>query len=111
MAKPVITIACMNPWLKSALVSALEEMAEAEAAFDSSAYLQSLEDIPDCKGKKPIEFAEEAQQAQPGATTVRTKPKRAPSAYQQHTGECMRAGGTMKECAAKWREKKARGGA
>ena len=108
MAKPIITIACMNPWLKSALISALEEMAEAEAAFDSSTYLQSLEDIPDCSGKKPIEFAEEAK---PAATTERTKTKRAPSAYQQHTGECMRAGGTMKECAAKWREKKARGGA
>jgi hypothetical protein len=108
MPKSAITIACMNPWLKNALMNALEEMAETEADFDSSAYLQSLEDIPDCTGKKPIEFAEEAKPAAAAATATEraSKPKRAPSAYQKHTGECMRAGNSMKECAAKWRAKK-----
>jgi len=106
MPKSTITIACMDLRMKQALVEALEEMAEAEAGFDSSTYLQSLEDIPDCKGKKPIEFAEEAKPAAAATTERPAKPKRAPTAYQKHTGECMRAGHTMKECAVMWRAKK-----
>jgi hypothetical protein len=60
--------------------------------------------MPDCDGEEPIEFAEETKKG-------RKKSNRPPSAYQQHTGECMRAGNSMKECAAMWREKKANGGA
>jgi hypothetical protein len=98
----------MDPRLKRALVEALKEIESNEADFDSSAYLVSLKTMPDCAGDEPIEFAEETQkETQKG----RQKSNRPPSAYQKHTGECMRAGNTMKECAAKWREKKANGGA
>ena len=104
MPKPVITIACMDLRLKRALVEALKKMEANDVDFDSSAYLQSLKAMPDCNGEEPIEFTEEAKKG-------RKKSNRAPSAYQQHTGECMRAGRTMQECAAEWREMKANGGA
>ena len=103
MPKPVITIACMDLRLKRALVEALKKMEAADMDFDSSDYLASLKAMPDCSGEEPIEFAEETKKG-------RKKSNRAPSAYQQHTGECMRAGNSMQECAAMWREKKASGG-
>ena len=104
MPKSTITIACMDLQLKRALVEALKKMEAADVDFDSSAYLQSLKAMADCDGEEPIEFAEETKKG-------RKKSNRAPSAYQEHTGECMRAGNSMQECAAMWREKKARGGA
>jgi len=104
MPKSTITIACMDLRLKRALVEALTKMEANDVDFDKSAFVQSLKAMPDCDGEEPIEFAEETKKG-------RKKSNRAPSAYQQHTGECMRGGHTMQECAAMWREKKAKGGA
>ena len=103
MAKSAISIACMDLRLKRALVEALKKMEANDLDFDSSDYLKSLKAMPDCAGEEPIEFAEETKKG-------RKKSNRTPSAYQQHTGECMRAGNSMQECAAMWREKKAKGG-
>jgi len=102
MPKSAISIACMDLRLKRALVEALKKMEANEMDFDPSAYLASLKAMPFCDGEEPIEFAEETKKG-------RKKSNRAPSAYQQHTGECMRGGNTMQECAAMWREKKAKG--
>ena len=104
MAKSTITIACMDLRLKRALVEALKKMEANDVNFNKTDYLKSIKAIPFCDGEDPIEFAEETKKG-------RKKSNRAPSAYQEHTGECMRAGNSMQECAAMWREKKARGGA
>ena len=104
MAKSAISIACMDLRLKRALVEALTKMEANDTAFDKSAFVLSLKAMPDCDGEEPIEFAEETKKG-------RKKSNRPPSAYQQHTGECMRAGNSMQECAAMWRAKKAAGGA
>ncbi len=102
MAKSAISIACMDLGLKRAVVEALKKMEANDEDFDSSEFVKTLKAMPFCDGEEPIEFAEETKKG-------RKKSNRAPSAYQQHTGECMRAGNTMQECAAKWREKKANG--
>ena len=105
MPKPKITIACMDLNLKRALVAAIKKMAANELDFADSQYMTALKALPFCDGEAPIEFVEETKKA------GRKKSNRPPSLYQQHTGECMRAGHTMQECAAQWREKKANGGA
>jgi len=102
-AKPVIQ--CMDLKLKRALVEALVKMEANDTSFDKSDYLKSLKAMPDCDGEDPIEFAESSK----GGT--RKKSNRPPSAYQEHTGECMREGRTMQECAVEWRAIKAAGGA
>ena len=104
MPKSAISIACMDLRLKRALVEAMTKMEANDTAFDKTALVQSLKAMADCDGEDPIEFAEESKKG-------RKKSNRPPSAYQQHTGEGMRSGNTMQECAAMWRAKKAAGGA
>jgi hypothetical protein len=104
MPKSKITIACMDLHLKRALVEAIKKMAANDLDFDDSTYMTALKALPFCDGDEPIEFTEETK-----SKKGRKKSNRPPSAYQQHTGECMRGGGSMQECAAQWREKKAQG--
>ena len=102
-AKPVIQ--CMDLKLKRALIEVFKKMEANDTDFSADEYIDGLKALPFCDGDDVIEFAE----ASKGQT--RKKSNRAPSAYQQHTGECMRGGHTMQECAAEWREMKANGGA
>jgi len=57
--------------------------------------LMKLNSIPDCEYADAIEVC--------GGT------KRAPSAYNIHTSECMKAGKSMRECADLWKKKKGGG--
>jgi len=38
--------------------------------------------------------------------TKGTRKKRAPSAYNIHIGQCMKQGGSMKDCASQWSQRK-----
>jgi membrane-associated PAP2 superfamily phosphatase len=82
------TIVCLHPEVKEALIEVLKEL-EVEKSIVSK-----IKKLTDCD-EKMVEFGR-------GGSKV----KRAPSAYQQHTSECMKAGHTMAECAAQWKKKK-----
>lgn len=92
------TIVCMDLKLKQAIIAAINKM-----ELEGTAYTQFLKALPDCDGEEPIGFEEVGKKA-------KRKSTRAPSAYQQHTSECMKGGvKSMSECAAEWRAKKGEG--
>jgi|TARA_R100000049_G_C1929234_1_gene73320 hypothetical protein len=97
-------IKCLSEQARDFLVEVLEELEVAEETIDT------LKKMATC----PTDVIEYADDAPPPATHTaehkeRTTPrkKREPSAYQRHTGECMKGGKhSMSECAAAWRAKK-----
>jgi hypothetical protein len=95
-------IKCLSPQVRDMLVEILEELAVDDTI------LKTLREMASCKDAA-IEYetapAAPAHQEKEDAATPRKK--RAPSAYQQHTSECMKGGHrSMSECAAAWRAKK-----
>ena len=84
------TITCLHPEVKEAMIEALEELGI------SKSIIRKVKKLADCE--------DESQEI--GFGRGGTKVKREPSAYQKHTGECMKAGRTMAECAAQWKTKK-----
>jgi hypothetical protein len=63
-----------------------------------------LEEIPTCESEIDIEFCMNEPRETKGG-----RKKRAPSAYNRHTGICMKSGKSMKDCAADWKKQKAGG--
>ena len=59
-----------------------------------------LDEIPTCESETDIEFCLNEPREKTG------KKKRAPSAYNRHTGICMKSGKSMKDCAAEWKSQK-----
>ena len=84
------TITCLNPVVKEAMLEALEELGI------SKSIIRKVKKLADCE--------DESQEI--GFGRGGSKVKREPSAYQKHTGECMKAGRTMAECAASWKKTK-----
>jgi hypothetical protein len=98
-----MAIKCLSSEVRDVLVEVLEEF---EVEADK---IQILKDMPAC-ANAPIEY-ETPSSHTPEHTSKREsgtpRSKRPPSAYQQHTSECMKGGKhTMSECAAEWRAKK-----
>ena len=92
-------IKCLSPKVRDLLMEILEEL-EVDGTI-----LETLREMASCKDAAIEYETAPAHQEKEDAATPRKK--RAPSAYQQHTGECMKGGHrTMSECAAAWRAKK-----
>jgi urocanate hydratase len=92
-------IKCLSPKVRDMLVEILEELAVDDTI------LETLREMASCKDAAIEYETAPAHQAKEEAATPRKK--RTPSAYQQHTSECMKGGHrTMSECAAAWRAKK-----
>jgi len=97
-----MSIKCLSPEVRDILVELLEEM-----EIDTTT-IQTLRDMAACENAT-IEYEDKAARHTPEPSSGGGTPrkKRAPTAYQQHTGECMKGGHkTMAECAAMWRAKK-----
>lgn len=84
------TITCLHPDVKEAMIDALEDMGI------SKKIINKVKKLSDC----------EDEEQEIGFGRGGSKGKRAPSAYQQHTSECMKSGHTMADCAAQWKKKK-----
>ena len=96
-------IKCLSPKVRDMLVEILEEL-EVDATI-----LKTLKEMDSCEDAIMEWESGAARHAPQDSSTPREKTKRPPSAYQQHTGECMRGGHkTMAECAALWKAKKGR---
>ena len=98
-------IKCLSPKVRDMLVEILEEL-EVDATV-----LKTLQEMVACDDAAIEYETAPARQAPPApapaAEAATPRKKRAPSAYQQHTGECMKGGHrSMSECAAAWRAKK-----
>ena len=83
------TIICLHPDVKEAMIDALEELGI------SKKIINKVKKLSDC----------EDEEQEIGFGRGGSKGKRAPSAYQEHTSVCMKAGHTMAECAAQWKKK------
>jgi len=96
-------IKCLSPKVRDLLVEILEELAV------DNATLKTLREMAACEDAA-IEWESGAARHAPQAEATEAptpRKKRTPSAYQQHTSECMKGGHkTMSECAALWRAKK-----
>jgi len=97
-----MSIKCLSPQVRDILVELLEEL-----EVDTTT-IQTLRDMAACENAT-IEYEDKAARHTPEPSSGGSAPrkKRAPTAYQRHTGECMKGGHkTMAECAAMWRAKK-----
>ena len=97
-------IKCLSEQARDFLVEVLEELEVEEEAIDT------LKKMATCS-TDAIEYADDAPPPATHTTErqkdVTPRKKREPSAYQRHTGECMKGGKhSMSECAAAWRAKK-----
>ena len=97
MAKACVP--CLGPKVKAAISSQIK----------GTAVQEILDAIPDCKEPTAIQMC----------GGKKGKGKRAPSAYNNYIGECMRAkhikgfsnaAPAMRECALEWKNKKTKGG-
>ena len=95
-------IKCLSPQVRDILIEVLEDL-EVEPAT-----IEALRGMDACENAA-IEYETASHQTptREAPTPPTTRKKRPASAYQQHTGECMKGGHkTMSECAALWRAKK-----
>ena len=96
-------IKCLSPQVRDVLIEVLEDLEVDSATIETLRGMVACDDAA-------IEYeTAPARQTPPAPVAEAATPrkKRAPSAYQQHTGECMKGGHrTMSECAAAWRAKK-----
>ena len=90
-------IVCLRRDVRDMLVEAIDvsSMSKAEKTREREA----IEDIATCDGSRPLK-------TKAGRGGGGEKAKRQPSAYNEHTGRCMKAGKSMKDCASEWHQRK-----
>ena len=79
---------CMGARIKEAILSEFPGLEEI------------LAEIPECKKDATIELCHRSSGGSEGP-----RQKRAPSAYNIHTGKCMKSGKSMKTCAQEWKSR------
>jgi len=98
-------IKCLSPQVRDVLVEVLEDLEVDSATIETLRGMVACDDAAIEYETAPARQTPPAPA--PAAEAATPRKKRAPSAYQQHTGECMKGGHrSMKECAAAWRAKK-----
>jgi hypothetical protein len=95
-------ITCIGESLRDDLVNGLETLDPAVRNIAE----QLLDALPRCSNDEPIGLRfEEQEQRQTG----KRRRKRAPTAYNRHMSDCLKAGGDFASCVQEWRDMKARG--
>lgn len=95
LVMPLTSISCLSKGLKDVL---LHEASHIVSSIAKREYEEAIKEIETCPAGMLIGLEPAVSQRKSGGGA-----KRAPSAYNEHTGACMKQGKSMKECALAWK--------